>query len=273
MSDLIQHVLAKFKETVHGFIPPAELTPIHYVFEDAAPDGNMRQELLSSSQETFRVLIAEGLFPKQEALQSAPDQYQVLARMRSGVPIVNYNIDQLASVHCRSAKVLPVHGELPDFVGRMRMKEVVRLTQEGIEIIPESSFWLPEREAEEPLLAVLDPAYRTFLEISQLVIIGYSFGLGSNGIMDKVSFNALVEYCGCRDIPITVVDPFPRNLAECLADSLKNETVTQIPAYWNLLSTAILNIIRDRGLTNLDEVAGFGASVVREYRQLLDRRK
>jgi len=270
MRDLIQCVLKRFREDVHGFIPAQEVTPVHYLFAAAAPDESTRQQLLASSRQTFRAFIAEGLHPKNEALRSAPDQYKVLAMTRPGVPIINYNVDGLARVHCTSSKVMDVHGNVPEFVGRMRMTEVVLLTQEGIEIVPESSFWLPEPELEAQLLQALDPAYRCLLHISQLVIIGYSFGLGGNGITDEVSFNAVVEYCGCRDIAIFVVDPAPSALAECLGECLKNRTITMIPVYWNLLCAAVLQVIRDGGVSNLGRGAAFSSSIIREYRQLLD---
>jgi hypothetical protein len=146
----------------------------------------------------------------------------------------------------------------------------VRLTQEGLEIIPESSFWLPEPESEPALLGRIDPAYRAIREASQIVIIGYSFGMTAGGMFDEVSFNAFVEYCSGNEARVIVVSPSPRDLTECLADSLRSHHVHAVPVYWNLVCRVFLEIIREHNLADLIRVSRFPDEVVRRYNQLLN---
>lgn len=271
MQELIRRVLGSFRENVKGFIPTEEPTPTHYLFAEQASDEDTRQELLASSIETFRVLIAHELKPKPLALQEPPAQYRVLAAVRPGATMINYNVDGLASQHCARARVLVPHGQVPDFVGRMPLAGAVHLTQEGIEIVPAGSFWLPEPEREQDLVARIDPAYRSLLNVGTIVVIGYSFGLSSDGIMDRVSFEALREYCRGKKVRILVVDPSPWRLAETLGETLQNLEIIPVPAYWNVLCRAILSVSSSEGVHSLEGLRGWAKDIAGLYPHLLDQ--
>jgi hypothetical protein len=271
MRDLIKLVLSDFKENVTGFVTTGGVGPTHYLFAAAVSDDTTRDQLLATNINTFRTLIATNLKPRQESLNAAPDQYAVLSMAAPGRPIINYNVDRLASVHCPNANITAVHGEVPDFIERLPLKKAVQLNQEGLEIIPRTSFWLPEPEREPELLRVIDPAYRDLVGVSQIVIIGYSFGLGEDGISDAVSFNALVEYCRDREVRVVVVDPSPSGVVGWLSESLRNLDVVGVPVFWNLLCTAILSVIREHGLANLDGVGRLIEGVEQHYYRLIDQ--
>ncbi len=55
---------------------------------------------------------------------------------------------------------------------------------------------------------MIEPAYRSIRNASQIVIIGYSFGMNPDGMTDQVSLNALVEYCGNARVRIVIVELF-----------------------------------------------------------------
>lgn len=270
MRDLLNHVLRDFKENVTGFFATGGASPTHYILADATTDETTRDQLLATNIETFRTLIAKNLNPVQEALEVAPDQYAVLSMAKTTGPIINYNVDRLAGVHWRNANIITVHGEVPEFVGRLTIKKAVQLNQEGLEIIPRTSFWLPAPETEPALLGTIEPAYRLLLDTREVVIIGYSFGMGEMGMSDMVSFNALIEYCGDRQMRVLVVDPSPSMLVECLSESLRNIDVVGVEVYWNLLCTAILSVIREYGLTGLGTVGRFAGEVATQYNTLMD---
>lgn len=268
MKVLIQRVLAAFPEMVTGWIVSEEPGPTHYQFANQAADEDLRDEVLATNIATLRVLIGKELRPAPALLAAAPPQYRVLALARRGVTMINYNVDGLASMHCPVAQVHPVHGKVPDFVGQLRIKEAVRVTTEGIEILPPESYWLPEPEREPVLVSQIDPAYRALLGASTIVIIGYSFGLGPDGIMDQVSYNALRAYCRLRPLRILVVDPAPWRLAEQLGQELKNLKVVPVPAFWHLLCQAILSTQQRRSPTCVAELQRWTNEIVRNYELL-----
>lgn len=270
MRELIQRVLRDFSKKVTGFVVVDEPTPMHYVFADTAVDEDTRQDLLATNISTLRFLIGRELKPAPTLLVDPPPQYRVLSLAKPSVAIINYNVDGLAGVHCPNARVLCVHGEVPEFVTRLPLREAVQLTQEGIDILPPETFWLPQAECEPDLIRQIDPAYRSLLQVATIVIIGYSFGLSSSGIMDSVSFEALRAYCRGRKVCILVVDPRPWGLAETLGETLKNIEVLPVPACWNLLCKAMLNAGQQSGVQSLDELRRWTREIVRRYERLLD---
>jgi hypothetical protein len=271
MQDLIKRVLQQFKKHVQGFVNVEKPTSTHYLFAESIEDETEREKFLISSISELRYLIAKELNPPVSVFQKAPCQYRLLSMVKPGMQIINYNVDKLASVHCRSAKLNLVHGEIPiEFVNLLPIEKAIEISQYGIEIIPEKSFWLPVPELESELLNKIEPAYRSLLNVSNIVVIGYSFGMSSNGMMDQLSFDALVEYCSNRNIRIYVVSPSPRDLAECLEECLKNSNIVQIPVYWNLFCRAILSVFLKYRMSDLSTVPRFAEEVIRRYFQYRD---
>lgn len=268
MRDLIRNVTTGFRGKITGFICGNEPTHTHYLFAEQVQDEETRDYLLSASKETLRFLIARELSPNPSVLGTAPEQYDVLALARPGVTIINYNVDGLAATHCPMAKVLAPHGTVPEFVSRLALRGAVFLTDEGLEIVPEGSFWMPEPENEAALLPAIEPAYRSLLGVSSIVVIGYSFGLSSAGVMDRVSYEALRQYWRGRKVRILVVDPAPARLAETLGEELKNLDIVSLPAYWNRLCKAILETWQQQGAACFQELGKWTKEIVRAYERL-----
>ena len=271
MRELIQRVLVRFKQEVKGFILTGdEPTPTHYLLADQAADEETREALLTANIATLRLLIARELQPAPSMFRQPPVQYRVLSRITPAATVINYNVDRLASTHCRAATVIPIHGDVPDFVGRIPLRSAVRLTQDGVQILSPESYWLPEPETEPALLDRIDPAYRALLNVATIVIIGYSFGIGTGVVMDGVSYGALTEYCRGRQVRILVVDPQPRELAGRLAEELLNSMVVPLPVRWNRLCEAILRTEHDKGVGSLLELQQWAREILQCYEGFLE---
>ena len=90
------------------------------------------------------------------------------------------------------------------------------------------------------------------------------------GMLDGVSFNALLEYCRDQGRQILIVDPNPTAIAGYLQEELRNRNVTPIPAYWDLLSQAILDVCEELAGGDLRKACRFSEEIARRYNGLLE---
>ncbi len=110
-------------------------------------------------------------------------------------------------------------------------------------------------------------ALKFLARAESLIVIGYSLPRYDSMVRDM-----LLDAAKNRRIPIWVLSPRPREVAENLHDLVRSD-VCALPLYWDLFSRAVLRTARHRGATSLDGLRGAGFEIAAEYQLLKDRRE
>jgi hypothetical protein len=155
--------------------------------------------------------------------------------------LLNYNLDGLASEHCRDVhRVVDPHGTVPSGYGSLELASLIGEVREFDIRMGSDGLVLCEMESIRDMR--LAASLRTIDRYSPafVAIIGYSFGRTGNSYDDWISLAAFerkfTEFTG----DIYILDPQPRPLCEMLAERLKSNRVIGIRSHWNVLSHAFL---------------------------------
>ena len=203
------------------------------------------------------------------------DQYIVFNKAKSGSVIFNFNVDGLASRFCRKHYVLYPHGIIkPNIVCSEKWDEIIEICLEySIEPPMFPNLLYPQRE---PLGITNNIQYQhariLYPFTDCVVLIGYSFGFDGINMDDWDSFDYFINLFNIDKKTIIIIDPFrSEEIVAMLSEELKRNDIYGIPAFWNHLSSAILELERIRLLyphikenhkTNLEYI----------YKSILDKK-
>jgi hypothetical protein len=170
-----------------------------------------------------------------------PPQYAVFDRFAPSV-VFNFNNDNLTDRIDPRHFLLRPHGAIPaSFVQSVAFDDALR----HLAIPTCFPGWLDyQRPLPEPTDITSRWTYRTladrFASLHAAVIIGYSFGVQSTGMInDAESFEMLTDMLRWRPRPVLVVDPYPDRVADTIASAV-HRNVSVVRCKWNVLAEFIL---------------------------------
>ncbi len=262
MNELVKQVNDKIRESVGGFFSGVQRTPLVERFlkvrEDGLPaDPRDDDGLFAYGTHDQTVMLAVQECLDRKRVKGPLPQYEVFRLLDRAAVILNYNTDGLAEgvpqrVHWMHGIVIPGYTAR---LAEVRFKAYY-LTQQGVTVAPQT-FLPPVPEPPDYLVANhLDGASRDIANATAVIVVGYSFGLTSDGFDDAASFRMVRDLLRDKQVDVVIVDPGDsgRRLQEALAEETRSRQVTHVPAYWHLLARALLGIARERGWTDLASV-------------------
>jgi hypothetical protein len=186
--------------------------------------------------------------------------------------IVSFNWDGLAQARCPQEKVLHPHGALPPrLVGPSDLERDLEWAQEDdrglLRSLALPGLVMPGEEDSPSQRDMHERVFRVWLSASDVVIVGYSFGVGSSLGYDRVWLDAFIE--AMRDRPRTtihVVSPDPNALREHICECIgRGVNVHSWPFMWNVLAEAMLEIARAANASSVMALAESGQRIRAAY--------
>jgi hypothetical protein len=169
-----------------------------------------------------------------------PHSYRVFERFRHGL-IANYNHDGLARDLCAPFHdVVDMHVVVEPGYGSPEMAAFLERARDyDFPLEPDRLLMcVPESFQDAALLHRLLRIAR--FRPSFIAVIGYSFGRNTTGFDDMVSLDFFSR--AFRDFRgnVYVIEPWPRDTSEMLAERIRANGVFGIPAFWNVLAHSIV---------------------------------
>lgn len=204
-------------------------------------------------------------------------QYAAFQLVPRTATIVSFNWDGLAWARCHQ-RVLCPHGTLgPRFHTPLQLDELLDDSQ--LYDSDDARDWIvpglvmPGEEDGKHLAEMRDKVLKTWLEARQVVVIGYSFGIGSPSNYDRVWLDAFVEALQTnQNAAVHIVDPDAARLRGELVERLKRTVnVHAYPVSWYGFSTALLAVAAKRGCTTVAELRSCADDILSAY-QSFERR-
>ena len=288
IATLREQVVAVLRETLPIVYGPHDRSALHdsvlpQGLRDPALDSVAVQQLLLNglTKHSLEAIVHTALTPP--ALTAAPPNYAVLRRVPARAGILNYNTDGLAKRFCGDRhQVLDLHGTVDSsFTDALalrditQMRDFLNLTQaygsdEEFEVTPSTKFLYPVPEPPDFLGDPEDSSLGDILtKPDAVIIIGYSFGRTDRGLSDAASFEHFVSVTRGLQRPLIVVDPNGHELTGSFGEATENHNVTLVPAYWNHLSTCILEVMRRVTLEDLAASVHHVDAILRCYESRL----
>lgn len=267
---LYDHIITIWKD--FGFYP-VEPSPSDAVKERIIGDRNSKDPL-------WDVLPPSGVHAialQKLALKgpkTVPSEYSVFALASKPSIIFSMNIDGLAKRYCSGHIILEPHGQVPrEIVSNPFWNDDVidGCLEFGTPVpkIPGKPL-LPQSELKDITnRSEYIQAIKLFPEAHYLVIIGYSFGKFRNSIDDSETFEYFRELLRRYPKPVIVIDPYPHPIAAMIQEAIRQKEVYQIPAYWNHLSHAIVEIALSHGCCKASGLASLAPKILYRYNEFV----
>lgn len=267
--------LAPFAETLSSFpagsIPDSPLRRlIGPLIEDAktatAMEG-VRPALMTAG--TVAVLIEDMIARTHH--KHLP-QYEVFRLFSSSGCVISFNWDGLATARCPQQIVLHPHGALsPRMIAPDDLSIFLDYSQEDDYGYSRESFLpgvvMPGEEERPEYAEMRERVFQLWLRAGTIVIIGYSFGLGSTLSYDRIWLNAFVTAMRDNlDAPIHIIAPDASILRDHLCELMHREiNVHAWPFKWNLLSAAMSEQARINNASSILALFDCGSQILEGY--------
>lgn len=182
------------------------------------------------------------------------DNYSVFEHFAPSL-ILNYNLDGLLrAARAAGHIVFNVHGTVPVGYGGPKIKEVLDTLREYELPVVDDDLIISVKESASDMALIerLDriPPFRPRF----IALVGYSFARNGEAFDDWISMRWLAQrFSGYRG-EVYVLEPWPHRLQDTIAACLGSKTVHAVPAYWNLLSRAFMQMLAGRNSRSLNHM-------------------
>jgi len=219
-------------------------------------------------------VVAQQMVPS--SIEYCPN-YEILNYGSSPKYIFNMNTDGIAKRVCKNHFVIEPHGFVPyEFIRTPeyeRHLEVLLLyTDMRTYRIPDLLLPQPEPKditgRKEYLIAE-----RWFPHISCFVVIGYSFGKFKGSYDDIETFEFFRYLLRRIPKPIIVIDPYPESTLGLIQDATHIRDSYEIPAFWDCMSRAILDVIQTYQLRYFAELKPLKKEIIYRYDELSESKR
>lgn len=276
MKDLVREVTEKICERACGFILGAQRTPLVERFFPTRADGSPANPndpdgrfTFATHEESIRLAVHECLDPSKRVKGALP-QYEVFRLINPAAVILNYNTDGLAEglpqkLHWMHGKVIPGYtADLAEW-----KFDPYYAAQEGVSVAPRTFVAPAPESADYVITKHLDHASGDVAGATALIVVGYSFGMTSDGFDDGASFRMVRDLLRDKQVDVAIADPggSGERLAEALTEETRSNRVFYVPVYWHLFARALLATARQSGCSELALVSA--DAVIEEYTRLL----
>lgn len=198
-------------------------------------------------------------------------QYDVFRLMPLSYRVVSFNWDGLARSRCPQRSVVHPHGCVKPFVvPQSFVRNFVENAQfcddsDGKSILGNSVVLLGEEG--HLVCGELRRKVHTWWRCAgTIVIVGYSFGLGSTLNYDAIWLEEFVDAIGTGGTPIHIVDPRATTIRNELSERLGRAiNVFSWPLSWLSLSRAILKVSNSSGAATMSEMFKYEREIRRSY--------
>lgn len=200
-------------------------------------------ELLNRMPDGFARLYLKHELARPRFDGRALDAYRVFRRFQPSA-ILNYNLDGLMRDHCGDIhEVYDPHGTVELGYGSPSGAALVASVREyDFEVAPDSFVMsVPEALTDDRLATQLALATRTSPNF--IAIIGYSFAGVEQVYDDFVSLAFFMSRFHRFPGHIYVLSPYPAELSDVIAHGIDSPRVYPIPARWNVLSHAMVEML------------------------------
>lgn len=199
-------------------------------------------------------------------------QYEVFGLFSTTACVISFNWDGLATARCTQQVVLHPHGFLPPrTISPSGLSELLDFSLG--DAFGRSREWLlpglvmPGEEEDPEHAEMRERVFQLWLGARAVVVIGYTFGLGSTLSYDRAWLDAFVA--AMRDNPnasIHIVDPEASSLRELLCEQVgRGMNVHAWALKWNVLSAAMLEQARAANAPSIIALAADGSRILQRY--------
>lgn len=199
------------------------------------------------------------------------DQYLVFNLCNKPSFFFNLNVDGLANRYCIGHIVVDPHGTVPSFIARPSFWDLIIAWAMEYEIQPPliGDILLPSREPKDITNRIAYKKALKYFPLSKsLILIGYSFGTFSSSRDDAETFEFFCEMLRMYPKPVIVVGLNPEGIAAAIQEAIRQRSVYSIPAYWNHLSRALLEVAYNYRCYNPINLCSLQAEICYRYNQL-----
>ena len=175
--------------------------------------------------------------------------------------IVSFNWDGLAHARCWQRPVIHPHGFLrPRPLSGQSLLAVIDDAQEFdlpsayTVILP--GLVMPGEETSSCLSTMRERVFNLWLDATSVVVVGYSFGIGSGLDYDAVWRETFAEAMRVnRRAPIHIIGPNAVDLRERLVDMIERPlTIHAWPLSWRDLASELLDLAREQGISRPNQL-------------------
>jgi hypothetical protein len=227
-----------------GSVPLSQVFPGR-IFRPGSEDFPFR-ELLSRMPDGFARLYLKHELARTRFDGRALDAYRVFRQFQPST-ILNYNLDGLMTDHCGDIhEVFDPHGTVEPGYGSPSGAALVASVREyDFDVAPDAFVMsVPESLTDDRLAAQLTLATRASPNF--IAIIGYSFAGAEPVYDDFVSLEFFKSRFHRFPGNVYVMSPYPAELSDVIAHGIDSPRVYPIPARWNVLSHAMVEVLTSR---------------------------
>ena len=202
------------------------------------------KEMARRMPDGFARLFMKPDLSKVRYSQRPRDNYTAF-RLFHPATLMNYNLDGLATEYCSDIhRVLTPHGTIPKKYGGPDVTGLLTTMRDyDLQVGPDGLIMSVRECYTDPHLA--DCLQRMATCSPQFIaIIGYTFGRSDTGHDDCVSLDVFKDAFRWYSGNIYIMEPWPAQLREMLADGIESNNVFGIPCYWNILAHVFIRAIR-----------------------------
>lgn len=237
-------------ELSRKIVNAARGVPLSRVFPDRiirpGTDDFPYEEIVQRMPDGFARLFMKRDLSKVRYSQRPRDNYTAF-RLFHPATLMNYNLDGLATEYCSDIhRVLTPHGIIPKEYGGPDIARFLTSARDYDLHLGRDGLVMSVRESySDPHLA--DCLHRMVTCSPQFIaIIGYTFGRNDRGHDDCVSLDFFKDAFRWYPGNVYIMEPWPEQLREMLADGIESNNVFGIPCYWNILAHAFIRAARGR---------------------------
>jgi hypothetical protein len=204
------------------------------------------EEMVQRMPDCFARLFMKHDLSKVRYSQRPRDNYTVF-RLFHPATLMNYNLDGLATEYCSDIhRVLTPHGTIPKEYGGPDAAGLLASARDyDLQLGPDGLVMSVRECYADPHLA---DCLRRMVTCSPqfIAIVGYTFGRSGSGHDDRVSLDVFIDAFRGYAGNVYIMEPWPEQLREMLADGIESNNVFGIPCYWNILAHAFVRAARGR---------------------------
>lgn len=201
-------------------------------------------------------------------------QYAVFSLFDARAAVLSFNWDGLAKVRCIQRTVIHPHGAVqPRQVLSGTLADRLDWAQDDEEgvlrdvLLP--GICMPGEEERPEYAPVRERIFNLWLNAGSIVVVGYSFGIGSQLRYDRIWLDAFVTAMSHnRTASIHVVSPDALELREQLCELLAHRQHVNVHAWplrWDVFSKALLREARNSGARSVVDLIGSSTRLAQAY--------
>lgn len=203
-------------------------------------------------------------------------QYQVFELFPPGACVVSFNWDGLARVHCPQRSVIHPHGTvIPASLSDSALAELIHSTQfaddsDGKLLLGRALVMIGEEDS-RATQSVRDQVAAEWLACEAVLIVGYSFGIGSTLDYDRVWRELFVDAMRRNPVPIHVLTPDASVLCGALSEEVERSlNIFPWSLSWHAFAQALVSVASEDRVSSIAELVQHERQLQERYCELLN---